>query len=163
MKLYVAFVLLENGLGGKILGVRLTQGQAKLLCQIDYDLLTDVDISLEWLPFTDGEISGQQSITPKDRQYYVEEAELEVSTRESDPDSPATSRMDWKDRRILQLIIDNGSLAQNVMQLDESSEVLKQRIEQLAIYIDGLLKEQGLDSVTFKNIAGEDENWEIKK
>jgi hypothetical protein len=157
MKLYVAYLQAEN-LGGRILGVTAAAEHAQFLCHVDHSHRAGEDhsVPLTWSKFVDREVIGWQAI-PNDIAYYVEETELEIQSRVAD-----VHGMDWKDRRILQLTIDNGRLAQDFLQQAGMLKPLENRVAQLGRYIDGLLAGQGSKSCTFTDDDGKQELWETK-
>lgn len=161
MILHVAYVLYASELGGKVLGVRVTPYQAKRLCQAHYNHLRGEgeEQMLDWITYSDSESKGWQAATARgESDYYVEEAELELQSRESD-----VQGMDWKDRMILQKTIENGHLAERIEQQCAVNRPLEERVEQLGMYIDTLLGWSGLKTYTFKDVGGADELWEVRQ
>lgn len=121
MKVHVAYVLLESNLGGKVLGVRVNKDKAKELCQTDYNISrpdtgsNSTEEPLEWTSYQDNDGGGEQAIPLDSRQYYVEETDLEVQSRDTDDGQ----NIDWKYRQVLHLTVENGRLAQMVVDRDK--------------------------------------------
>lgn len=161
MILNVAYVLFGRELGGKVLGVRVTTDQSKQLCQAYYNMQRGEgnEQMLEWIHYVDEGTKGEQAPSSgldSEDVYYVEEKELEIQSRDGDPSS-----IDWKDRLVLQKTIENGRLAEQVIQTYNMIEPLEERVEQLGQYIDTLLGQLNWSHCTFKTVDGADELWEV--
>lgn len=136
MNIHVAYVVFETGLGAHILGVTAGVERGKEFCQAHYDL-HDGGTQLSWDTFSSSDGSGSsgvQSIHQGEKCYYVEEAELELLSREEDPETG----LSWEGRQILNLTIANGLLASQLQQAYAMVKPLQLREKILERYIDYL-------------------------
>lgn len=162
MMLHVAYVLHAEGLGGKVLGVRLNVDQSKYLCQTNYNMSRGEGFEqvLDWITYQDQDAKGWQAqgSVPGDT-FYVEESELDLlAEQEQDQRS-----MCWRDRCLLQKTIENGQLAEQVMQAHDMVQPLGERVEQLSSFVNEILKAAGYKTYKFKTIDGAEELWEVSK
>lgn len=127
MRAWVAYVCFENNLGSQLLGVRAQLEDAKLLAQshrthmiAEADLGMETSRKLEWSDFEDHQSKGVQSIH-SDCTYYVEAQEFELIP---EGDERATN-ISYLDLQVLRLTIENGRIAQLLVDLNKELTELR--------------------------------------
>lgn len=118
MRVHVAYVIYEGAnLGSHVLGVTTNIQNGKMKCQEHAEFHgREPDQPLVWDHYSGSDGTGIQAIHQDKECYYIEETELEVQTREGDPETG----LSYDGRQVINLTIANGDLAQKLLRAQKN-------------------------------------------